>query len=77
LGIDKFFIYDNNGSIGMNFSRSNATTNKYGFPFRCLNYTDNDIVKEWEDIWEQFYEHIVYVPWQYLNEDGEIVHAQM
>jgi hypothetical protein len=73
IGIDKFFIYDNNGSLGEtvdNIRKSNTTTNKYGLPFSCLNYNDDYIIKQWEDIWEQFYEHIIYVPWQYLDSNN-------
>ena len=33
LGFDKFFLYDNNGTVGHPGNRSNATHNKYGFGF--------------------------------------------
>jgi hypothetical protein len=42
----------------------------------CLNTTDEGIIKEWEDIWEQFYEHIIYVPWQY-DRNGQIIYGQL
>ena len=66
LGVDKFFIYDNNGSVG-EVNKSNTTTNKYGLAYNCVNFTEQEISDEWDDIWEQFYEHIIYVPWQYLD----------
>jgi hypothetical protein len=44
MGVDKFFIYDNNGSLG-EINKSNTTTNKYGLAFNCLNYTEQQIIE--------------------------------
>lgn len=75
-GIDKFFIYDNNGTLGEP-GRSNPDANKYGFKFECMNLTDQQVADQFDELWEDYYEHIIYVPWQPLDNKALITYMQV
>lgn len=32
------------------------------------------MIKEWNEIWDDYYEHIIYVPWQYTV-GGRIIYG--
>ena len=51
--------------------------NKYGMDLRCINFTEEEVNKEWQDIWTQFYDHIVYLKWELKDETGSVVYGQV
>lgn len=81
LGIDKFFVYDNSNSIKSEMVKYDylvtAETTKIGLNLACYNLTKDQIKKKWEEVWLEFYDHIVYVVWEPKDEKGEIIYGQM
>ena len=70
LGVDLFFIYDNDGTSGTDVSygvHASSASNKYGLNLQCIS-TEEKTTAELESIWEEFYGHIVFIPWQPLWE---------
>ena len=62
LGVDKFFLFDNSGTAGD--GSATARVNKYGYSLDCFGYTPDKIKQEWDEMWEDFYDHIIYIPYQ-------------
>lgn len=77
LGIDRFHLYDNSGSIGRN--GSTPTTNKYGFDFAAAtaDLSDSEVDHRINEIVEQHAPSCEIIPWQPKNQSGEIVYGQL
>ena len=69
LGVDKFILYDNYGSVGDKHGGT-KTANKYGFDLSCFGLTDETMKREFEEIWRDYHNHLIYVPWQPRTETG-------
>lgn len=70
-GVDKFFLYDNVATQGDRstvkpgtWSTANGTNTKYGISFSCFGYNRDKTLKEFNEIWEDFKENIIYIPWE-------------
>ena len=64
-GVDKFFIYDNVGSVGnLRPGSANKTATKKGIDLSCFGFSEEEKVKKFNEIWEDYKEHIVYIPWE-------------
>ena len=72
LGISHFYLYDNEGSIGI--AGSNKEKNKYGFPAK-INSDEKDRV-EFAKLLVKYDKYITHVLWQPRNENNQIIYAQ-
>lgn len=71
LGVDHFYLYDNEGSIGRN--GSNRKVNKYGFPAKTIsNETDRIMFSK---ILEKYKKYITHIIWQPRNNKNQIVYG--
>lgn len=71
LGVDHFYLYDNEGSIGRN--GSNKKVNKYGFPANTTSDETDRI--EFARILEKYDKYITHVMWQPKNISNQIIYG--
>lgn len=73
MGVDKFFLYDNNRdkNSSLYFLEYHGLDE---FLRKCSDNTSDELYELFEDVWEEFYEHIVYIPWRIgdLHPQGEV-----
>lgn len=72
LGVEHFYLYDNEGSIGRNGSTQEY--NKYGFRISANSHINDQL--ELQDIIQRYSDVITYVKWQPTNLKGEILYNQ-
>jgi mannosyltransferase OCH1-like enzyme len=72
IGFDRFYLYDNSGSIGENNSNS---VNKYDINFNELINNKSYIKNTLNKILKK-YPEIIYIKWQPRNDENQIIYAQ-
>ena len=74
LGFNKFYLYDNSGSVGIHSSTNSK--NKYNFPFyKIVKLSDAEIQEHFDRILKK-YPEVIYIKWQPKDDKGNIVYAQ-
>lgn len=71
LGIEKFYLYNNEGSDGCDGSKDH---NKYGFPITTTSKQEDILM--FENILQKYRNYIVHIKWQPLNKNNIIVYGQ-
>ena len=71
IGFDKIYLYDNDGSSGVDDAVKNKS-NKYGMNYDKLFTNKKHIQQEYKRILNEYKDHIIYIKWQPINENGEI-----
>ena len=76
IGFNKFYLYDNSESIGVD--GSTLDVNKYGYNFKQITQylSQIDIEKRFSKLLEKYKKEIVYIKWEPKDLDGNIVYAQ-
>ena len=75
IGFNKFYLYDNSGSIGRNSSTKSKT--KYNFNIdKMIKLSDSEIQTHLDKILKK-YPEITYVKWQPRDKKGNIVYGYM
>jgi hypothetical protein len=72
IGVDHFFLYDNNGSTG---GDGNQETNKYGFPSPTTTTPENQL--KFDTLIKHYADFVTVVPWQPQNAKGQIIYGQI
>ena len=72
LGIDKFYLYNNEGTTGIDSSTKH--NNKYGFSIKT-DSNESDM-HQLNDILTRYEKYISYQLWQPRNEKNEVVYGQ-
>lgn len=74
LGFNKFYLYDNTGSVGRNGSDKNK--NKYNIEFKKLLKLDKyKIQNELNDLLSDFKDEITYIKWQPKDKSNQIIYG--
>ena len=63
LGVDKFILYHNYESTG-NTKTATSTQTKYGINLTCFGFTNDTMKIEFENIWRDYNDYVIYIPWQ-------------
>jgi hypothetical protein len=75
LGVDKIYLYDNTGTIGVDGSDKNK--NKYDIKFsELINLTDDEVNKELQNILNDYKDNVVYIRWDPRDKDNNIIYGQ-
>lgn len=75
IGFNKFYLYDNTGSIGR--GNSTKSKNKYNFNFdKIIKLSDKEIQSHLDNILKK-YPEITYIKWQPKDEEGNIIYGYM
>ena len=75
IGFNKFYLYDNTGSIGRNGSTKRK--NKYNFEFdKIVKLSDNELKNYLKTILDK-YPEITYIKWQPKDNNGYIVYGYL
>lgn len=76
IGFDRFYLYDNSGSIGEGEgSMSSTNINKYNMNFNEIIKNKSYIKNTLNKILEK-YPEIIYIKWQPRNNKNQIIYAQ-
>ena len=77
LGADYIVLYDNydtTGNPGINDSTENAT--KRGIKLQWFGQTKESMRIKFNELWEDYFDYIIYLPWQPRNKEGKVFHGQ-
>ena len=47
--------------------------NKYGMDYSCIGMAKEKIKSEWQKLWSEFYDFIVYIKFEPKDESGAII----
>jgi len=78
IGFNKFYLYDNTGSMGFNNNYDNIDLNKKNkYNIQYDKYINEEQTKiKFKDILNKYNNYITYIKWQPKNEKGEIMYGQ-
>ena len=71
VGFDKIYLYDNDGSIGVDGAKKN-TSNKYNINYSKIFNDKEHIKNEYSRILKKYSKNVIKIVWQPKNENNEI-----